>query len=99
MADLPSMNIKGKDSRAKAYEKIAKVHKQVVEAKWRATTAGGQVTVSPALLIHCEESITFLAGELLQVRSMLERVLSAMPKEVLNEALGVAEQTTTAESQ
>jgi hypothetical protein len=56
------------------YDNIARVHKQIVEAKWRARTAKTSLSVSPNLVVHCEESIAFLAEEVLKVRAMVEDV-------------------------
>lgn len=68
----PRLVIASDDEVMTKYEKIAMVHKQIVEAKWRAKTAGGQIQINPMLIVHCEESITFLAGELLKLRALVE---------------------------
>lgn len=64
--------IKGVDRRSKMYDEIARVHKQIVEAKWRARSAGVQLQLKPVLLVHLEESIAFLAEELLKLQSGFE---------------------------
>ena len=57
------------------YDNIAKVHGQIREAKFRAKTAGVKIQLQPALLVHLEESVAFLAEELLGLRSIVESML------------------------
>jgi len=54
------------------YDEIARVHKQIVEAKWRAQSAGVQLQLKPVLLVHLEESMAFLAEELLKLGKLVE---------------------------
>lgn len=78
----PALPIKGRagtpevDPRATAYGDIAKFHASLVEAKWRARTAGvpAQLTVQniAEIAIHCEASIAFLAEELLKLGKTVE---------------------------
>lgn len=63
---------KGTDPCAKMYGQIAKVHKELVEAKWRARTAGQPFQLRPEILLHLEESVTFLAEELLKLRKSVD---------------------------
>lgn len=69
----PVLSVKSDDPRAAMYDQIARVHKQLVEAKWRARTAKRPVPVSPAVVVHCEEAIVFLAGEILALRALVEK--------------------------
>lgn len=64
--------IKGVDVRMNMYGEIARVHKQIVEAKWRAKTAGAPLQLKPAVLLHLEASIAFLAEELLKLGKLVE---------------------------
>lgn len=54
------------------YEKITKVHKDIVEAKWRAQTANVKFGLKPDILLHLEESVAFLAEELLKLSASVE---------------------------
>ncbi len=85
MADEPLV-IKGTDRRSQMYDKIAKVHKGIVEAKWRAKTAGVQMQIQPILLVHLEESLAFLAEELLALQGAFESELSIVMRQAMNEA-------------
>ncbi|MEE9597961.1 MAG: hypothetical protein V3V96_14405 [Acidiferrobacterales bacterium] len=72
MAEDPLV-IKGVDHRSRMYDKIAAVHKQIVEAKWRAQSVQGTaVQLKPEILLHLEEAITFLAEEMLRMTAMIE---------------------------
>lgn len=71
---MPVMPVKGLDARSKMYERIVRVHKQIVEAKWRARTANQPIEVNPSLMLHCEEAITFLAEEVLKLRAIVEGI-------------------------
>lgn len=71
-AHLPSLVVPGDDHRSKMYEKIATTHKQIVEAKWRAQTAGVQIQLTGNLLMHHEDAIAFLAEEVLRLQSQVE---------------------------
>ncbi len=64
--------IQGVDRRAKMYGKIAAVHGQIREAKFRAKTAGAQLQLKPELMLHLEESLAFLAEELLKLGKAVE---------------------------
>lgn len=75
--------------RMKMYEKIAKVHKDIVEAKWRARTTNTPFGLKPDILLHLEESVAFLAEEVLKLQSAFEDQLSSAIKEGLGEALGM----------
>lgn len=69
---LPALLVTGDDHRAKTYEKIAATHQQIVEAKWRAQTAGVKIQLTGNLLMHHEDAIAFLAEEVLRLQSMVE---------------------------
>ncbi len=71
---LPPMPVMGDDRVAPMYHAIAVVHKQIVEVKWRAWTTKTKIRFDPALILHCEEAIAFLAEEMLTLRSMVEGV-------------------------
>lgn len=76
---IPPLPVKGADARSDMYATIAKVHRQLVEGKWRARTAGADFRFQPApVILHCEESIAFLAEELLGLRMDLESFMSVM---------------------
>lgn len=62
---LPRLPVRG----VNMYDKIAEVHKRMVEIKWRAGRAKGQIVVGPDLVLHVEEAVTFLAGELLKLKA------------------------------
>jgi hypothetical protein len=74
-ASLPVLSIAGSDPRARMYQRIADVHKRIVEIKWRARTAKAPIQVDPKLVLHCEEAVAFLAEELLELRSAAEDAL------------------------
>ncbi|GAI85844.1 unnamed protein product [marine sediment metagenome] len=71
-AKMPPLLVKGADHRSKMYEKIAKVHKEIVEAKWRPHPPGTQMVINPTLMLHLEESLTFLAEEVLKSELRLD---------------------------
>jgi hypothetical protein len=79
MADEPLV-VRGTDHRSQMYERIAVVHKQIVEAKWRSKTAGGQFSVKPEIILHLEKSVAFLAEELLELRSIVENPPTQLEK-------------------
>lgn len=68
------LQIKGTDHRATMYKKIADVHSQVVEAKWRARTTNTQMSLKPAIVVHLEETVAFLAEELLKVTAIVQGI-------------------------
>lgn len=69
---VPPLVVHGNDRRSRMYETIAKVHKQIVEAKWKARTVGTQMQISPMLMLHHEDSLAFLAEEVLRLTEMVE---------------------------
>ena len=71
-ADDPVLRIHGTDTRGRKYAKIADVHKQLIEAKYKALTVGAPYQLEPGIVLHLEESLAFLAEELLICRSLLE---------------------------
>lgn len=71
---MPSLPVVGgPDKSSGMYETIAKVHRQMTEAKWRARTAGVEMRINPMLLVYCDEAIAFLAEELLKLRLEVEK--------------------------
>ena len=70
----PPLLVHGDDHRSKMYDRIATTHKQIVEAKWRAQTAGKNIQLTGNLLMHHEDVIAFLAEEVLRLQAMVERL-------------------------
>ena len=69
---MPALLVTGDDHRTNMYDKIAKTHKEIVQAKWRAQTAGVQIQLTGNLLMHHEDAIAFLAEEVLKLQSQVE---------------------------
>ncbi len=70
---FPPLRIKGTDVRAKSYQTIAVVHKQIVEYLKSSQMSGCPVALDARVVVHCEEAIAFLAQEVLELRAMVER--------------------------
>lgn len=85
----PVLKIAGSDPRAMHYQVIADVHRQVVEAKWKARTTNTQFGLRPEIVIHLEESVAFLAEELLKLQVMFDSDFKGMVKQGIEEALVV----------
>ncbi len=72
--DRPVLVVDGGNPRAAMYQQIADVHRQLVEAKWQARTTKQPMQVSPKILFHFDEAITFLAEEVLELRKQVEKL-------------------------
>ncbi len=59
------------DTPVRLYDDIARVHRQIVEAR-RASMAGQTIVPDPGLMLHCEEAIAFLAKEVLRLESIID---------------------------
>lgn len=70
----PVLPIKGHDPRTAKYEAIARYHRQIVEAKYRALTTHRPFALKPEIVLHLEESLAFLAEELLELRAAVEKL-------------------------
>lgn len=70
----PALVICGDDPRAKMYDRIVETHKRIVEAKWRAQTAGKKIQLTGNLLMHHEDAIAFLAEEVLKLQLQVDRL-------------------------
>ena len=66
--------------RANMYETIARVHKDILQVKWRAQTAGKQFGLLPSILPHLEESLAFLAEEILALQAAVEKDSTVEPE-------------------
>lgn len=68
--------VKTDDPRAAGYERIAAFHRRLMEAKWRAQTAGRQLNITPVdlmnIAMHAEQAVTFLAEEVLRLGAIVE---------------------------
>lgn len=84
---LPSLVVPGDDHRAKMYDTIAQVHKQIVEAKWRARSAKVEIQVHPNLVMHHEDALAFLAEEVLRLQVVLEQKLESAIREAIFQAV------------
>lgn len=69
----PVLKVQGDDPRAMMYQTIARVHRDIIEAKWKARTAKTGFNLRPEILIHLEESVAFLAEELLKLQTVVEK--------------------------
>lgn len=69
------------DVRMKIYNEIGRTHKQIVEARWRARTAGKPMDVNPGLVLHCEQAVAFLAEEVLRLGVAMERLSATLGKQ------------------
>ncbi len=65
---LPAMRLNRKNQRMSGYEIIAAVHAQIRNA----ADANRSIAVDATLIFHCEQSIAFLAQELLELRTLVE---------------------------
>lgn len=74
----PRMTIETGHMRERMYKTIAEVHQQLVQAKWQARTHKKPMQLHPMLIVHLEEALTFLAGEVLRLGAVVEALL---PKE------------------
>lgn len=87
--NTPALAIKTNDPRAAGYEKIVAFHRQLMEAKWRAQTAGQQLKLTPhdivQVAIHAEESVAFLAEEILRLSVALEQVVQETSENVIQQ--------------
>lgn len=86
---VPVLKIDGADPRAMMYQKIAEVHRQITAAKWKARQVGRQFSLRPEILLHLEESIAFLAEEVLELRAAFESDMSELVKDGVERALGL----------
>jgi len=85
---VPAMPIMGDDHVGKMYTQIARVHSDLVQAKWRIrNTPKGQIRFDPGpMMMHCEESIAFLAEQVLQLHVTIDK-LPGLLDESLKEAV------------
>lgn len=77
----PALPIAEADRRMTMYTTIAKFHALLVEAKWKARTAGKAMDVTPLDMIniglHNEAAIAFLAEELLTLGAIVAKTPGA----------------------
>ena len=62
------------DMRIQMYDNIARVHKRIVEAKWRARTCNQPLKVDPGLMLHHDDCIAFLAEQVLKLQAIVESI-------------------------
>lgn len=93
----PVLKIQGSDPRTMKYQKIADVHREIVEAKWKARNTAAQTGkpvpfgLTQKTLVHLEESVAFLAEELLTLAVTFESDLNAKIQAAVDHALGIVE--------